>query len=251
MKFTSQVFSAVSGSMGGTTFAHNKGGMYTRARGVPTNPNTVRQQAQRSLFGAAVVAWSTLLSSAQRAAWNTYGENVTVTDSLGQPRKRSGQQWFIGSYTLRFNPQYTSSGMQTLDAPAIFDRGPDIIGVKPMEGDEEWTIGVYETSLDLQTEFRLSDAVGETMRQLIIYRGHAQNPGVTFYKGPYRLSGVVEVSTAVEFMEWTGAQSGLLDGFPAMEAGQNIPLKVVLVHADGRYTSPLRVLLPVVEDTSP
>lgn len=237
--------------MGGTTFSRNRGGMYTRSRAVPTNPNTVRQQAQRSLFSAAVVAWSTLLTDQQRAAWNTYGENVPVTDRLGQTKNLSGQQWFIGSYTLRFNPVYTQSSMQTLDAPTTFDRGPDIIGVKPIEGDEEWTLGIYTTSGDLQTEFRLSDAVGETTRQLIIFRGHAQNPGVTFYKGPYRFSDVIEVSTAVEFMEWTGAQSGLADGFPAMEAGQKIPIKAILVHADGRYTSPMRALLPVVEDASP
>ena len=40
MLFKSAAFTQASGSVGGLTFAHNRGGMYTRARSIPVNPKT-------------------------------------------------------------------------------------------------------------------------------------------------------------------------------------------------------------------
>jgi len=43
MKFKSPILSQASGSIAGITFSHNRGGMYVRARAVPTNPGSPQQ----------------------------------------------------------------------------------------------------------------------------------------------------------------------------------------------------------------
>jgi len=83
-----------SGSMGNLTYSHNKGGQYIRARRIPTNPNSSRQQATRSVLGTYASAWSGL-SAANRASWNSYAATHTVKDALGQDVYISGINWFI------------------------------------------------------------------------------------------------------------------------------------------------------------
>ena len=50
MKFTSQVYTQASGSVGGLTYSHNRSGMYTRARSTPTDPASTLQLERRSNF---------------------------------------------------------------------------------------------------------------------------------------------------------------------------------------------------------
>jgi len=83
-----------SGSKGNTTYSRNKGGAYARARATPTNPNTSRQQASRSIFGTQSSAWNTL-TTGQRAQWDTYAETHTIKNALGQDIHISGMAWYI------------------------------------------------------------------------------------------------------------------------------------------------------------
>lgn len=101
MKFKSHLVTQVSGSVGGTTYAHNRGGMYMRARSLPTNPNTAAQQAARANLAALANFWKTALDSNQRAAWSTYAQNSPVTDAFGDPLILSGQQMYIRCNSVR------------------------------------------------------------------------------------------------------------------------------------------------------
>ncbi|MCK5603745.1 hypothetical protein KAR91_17795 [Candidatus Pacearchaeota archaeon] len=83
-----------SGSKGNTTFSRNKGGAYARSRATPTNPNTNRQQAARSVFGSRASAWNTL-TEVQRAQWDTYAETHTTKNALGQDIHISGMSWYV------------------------------------------------------------------------------------------------------------------------------------------------------------
>lgn len=100
MKFKSQIITSASGSIGGTTFSRNKGGMYMRARAIPTNPNTQSQVDARARFGLYSSNWGNLLTDTQRTDWNTYGETVEVTDALGDKIRISGIAHYIRSNTL-------------------------------------------------------------------------------------------------------------------------------------------------------
>lgn len=95
MKFKSQVFTQASGSVGGLTYSRNRGGMYTRSRTIPVNPNTERQGEARANMAQAVNAWSNILSDANRQAWVTYANGTPVVDRLGDQLILSGQQMFV------------------------------------------------------------------------------------------------------------------------------------------------------------
>lgn len=112
MKFSSPVYSAASGSIGGLTYSHNRGGLYTRTRAIPTNPNTAAQQSIRGQFGTAAIVWKAL-TQAQQDGWNTYAANTPVTNPLGASIYLTGQQWFNAALTFQ---QYTG-GAVAITAP--------------------------------------------------------------------------------------------------------------------------------------
>ena len=68
MIFKSPIFAQASGSIAGTVFSRNAGGMYVRSRANPTNPNTDAQQAVRDAMRQLVVAWTSELDDGQRDA---------------------------------------------------------------------------------------------------------------------------------------------------------------------------------------
>lgn len=62
----------LSGKLGGTVYAHNKGGYYVRQYSIPTNPNTVAQADARNQFANSITSWHNL-DDAEKAVWNVYG----------------------------------------------------------------------------------------------------------------------------------------------------------------------------------
>lgn len=83
-----------SGTSGGTTFAHNRGGAYARRWAKPVNAQTGRQTAMRSLWGAVAQMWGQLTQE-EVNAWNSAGENVTVTDGFGSSHNMTGNTYFM------------------------------------------------------------------------------------------------------------------------------------------------------------
>lgn len=101
MLFTSQVYAAASGSIGGVTYSRNRGGQYTRTRSIPVNPNTESQGIARENMATAVATWTNTLTDAQRQAWATYAQATPTVNRLGNQLILSGQQMFIRSATAR------------------------------------------------------------------------------------------------------------------------------------------------------
>ena len=60
MKILSALATAVSGSIGGITGSHNRGGMYLRSRVIPVNPQTVDQLAARNRLATQSSGWGAL-----------------------------------------------------------------------------------------------------------------------------------------------------------------------------------------------
>jgi len=100
-----------SGSKGNTTFSRNKGGAYARSRATPTNPNTNRQQASRTVFGTQASAWNELTQT-QRDQWDGYAETHTVKNALGMDIHISGLSWFV-----KLNSRLADAGIATQDTP--------------------------------------------------------------------------------------------------------------------------------------
>lgn len=146
MKFRSPIFSQVSGSIGGTTFAHNRGGLYTRNRRSPTNTPTPARMEVRAALAAIAQRWFTGLSDGQRSAWADYAAAVPVLDAFGQPTHLTGQQMFIRCNSIRDRIGYGAAG----DGPVVM----------AMAGLTAPTLSVSDTILhigDLKVDFTLSD----------------------------------------------------------------------------------------------
>ena len=108
----------IRGSIGGTTFARGRGGLYARARVKPLNPKTALQVNRRAVQSAAAAAWSSL-TAAQRTAWNSYALNTSWTNKLGQSINIGGSPAFTRLYTLMvLAAEPAPSNAPTLDGHA-------------------------------------------------------------------------------------------------------------------------------------
>lgn len=173
MKFKSTVIASASGSIGGTTYSRNRGGMYMRTRAVPTNPNSDAQQANRAAFAAMAIAWQSLTST-QRAAWKTYADNVSVVNTLGDPIFLTGQQMFV-----RCNSMRVYWGLAVVeDGPTTFNIGD--LGEVALESATDGDNGNLAISFDNTQGW--ATAVGGA---LAIYTSRQQAPTINFFKGPF------------------------------------------------------------------
>lgn len=102
-KFTpGPMIAAASGSVGGTVFSHNRGGMYTRNRSIPTISTTSFALAVKSNLSTAASAWSGL-TAGQRQSWDQFALQRPVIDTLGHPRHLTGFQAHVGINARRAN----------------------------------------------------------------------------------------------------------------------------------------------------
>lgn len=88
------ILGPLSGSMGGLTYARNRGGLYVKMKASPTNPNSARQQAVRGILSTASGLWQAL-TDAQRNAWDVYAASKPRMDPLGQSYDLTGHQMYV------------------------------------------------------------------------------------------------------------------------------------------------------------
>lgn len=224
MKFSSPVYSAVSGSIGGITYAHNQGGMYARARAVPTNPNTAQQQVMRAAIGALTTAWLAVLTAAQRTGWATFAANVPVLDTMGQARTIPALSWFIKANSLRLQ-----TGLSRIDnAPGIYELATMTLPVP--------TIVAAGTTVSVA--FTNTDAwAGEVGGSLLVYASRPQNATKNFFAGPYRYAGRINGAGTPP----TSPQVVTLP-FTIGPTGSRMMFKFIAVRADGRPSAVFRVV---------
>lgn len=102
------------GSAGDYTFARNRGGLYIRAKVPPTYTNTTKQQNNRNALAAAVSAWQSTLTQADRDGWNALADRSSPKNPNGGNPRLSGFQLYIRAYRLR----YTVTGTAPTSPPA-------------------------------------------------------------------------------------------------------------------------------------
>jgi len=96
----SSLLSTISGSIGGTTYARNRGGAYARNRSLPIQPRSPQQERARSQLAFFSVYWSDTLTQNEREAWNQYASSLSALNRIGDSIIRTGQQAFVQSNTL-------------------------------------------------------------------------------------------------------------------------------------------------------
>lgn len=228
MLFESQIISRGSGSIGGLTASHNKGGNYFRARVTPTDPSTVFQQVIRAAAASLVNFWNDELTPAQRDAWEVYAVNTPLTNPFGASRTVSGLNMYV-----RGNVSRIQNGLAIVDdAPTLFNLG-------------EFTLtqgGADETSQTLAVVFDNTDAwANETGSSMLVYISRPQNPGINFFKGPYRLAGKIDGD------DTTAPTSPTTIPVPfAIVALQRLFWQIRVTRRDGRLSFTQRDTFPVV-----
>lgn len=218
MKFKSQVYTQVSGSIGGITYAHNKGGMYTRGRAIPTNPKTLQQQAVRNGLQMTSNAWSATLSDAQRSAWNVYATNVPMVDALGESRNISGNSMYNRSNVIRLQAGLSSvaAGPTTFTLATLTN--PTVAGVA--------STGVITVTFNAADAW--ATAIGGA---LLIYVSRPQSVGVQFFKGPYRYAGRINGAVLPP------TSPGTVSSPFTLTAGQKVFVQIRATNADGRLSA--------------
>lgn len=163
------MIAAASGSIGGTVFSHNKGGMYTRNRSIPVTSTTAEALAAKSRLATEASAWGDL-TAVQRAAWDSYALQRPVIDTLGNPRHLSGFQQFVG-----INARRARAEDVRITAPPIVS-APDGLLTLIVDGD----IGLG----DVDIEFTPTP-LGAT-EEIWLRAAVTNSPGITFVQNLLR-----------------------------------------------------------------
>ena len=226
MLFDGVLLGRASGSMGGVTASHNRGGQYLRGRAVPTNPNTSFQQTVRSAMSQLSARWVDTLTAVQRMAWDTYAASVLLPNPLGDPVNVGG----IGMY-IRSNVPRVQFGIGALplvdDAPTVFDLGaftaPGITSI------------TASTKVAVLTFTDTDDWVGEDEAAMLIWDSDSKNPSINYFKGPYKPSGTI---LGASIVPPTSPANVTLIHQPV--AGNRTFLKCRVSRADGRLSAIFR-----------
>lgn len=209
----------VSGSIGGTTYAHNRFGTYKRNRAIPVNPNTDKQVAIRNIVRNLAIAWNNTLTQAQRNAWDVYARNVPWFNHLGQAVKLTPLNHYIRCNT----PRLDIGASQINDAPIIMNLGPaeQSLGCSASEATQQWSMTWDDTAA----------WASEDGAYQITQQGLPQNAGIAFFGGPWRRDGFITGASGVPPTSPT-----LLTSQWAFAEGQRLWLRTRISRADGRLS---------------
>lgn len=179
MKIKSALMTEASGSIGGMTASRNKGGLYLRARSVPTNPQTPQQIAVRNALSTMVSRWSSTLTQAERDRWTALADLMYFTNPFGDQRLITPLNLYVRENTIR---QQASE--------ALLD---DAAAVNPFLSDPGiWSIDSFDAANDqIDLAFTSAPWVSTDGAFATIAVSRPISPTVNFFKGPYRFAAVV------------------------------------------------------------
>lgn len=213
----------MAGSIAGTVFARNRYGNYARARTIPTNPNTGRQDAVRSAVAFLADRWAQTLTGAQRTAWGLYGDSVNMLNRLGEVIHLSGYNHYV-----RSNVILKQIGNVPVDAgPVIFELPAQdpTFAITASEATQQITI-TYDDTMSW---------ADENKGFLFVFQGQPQNPQRNFFAGPWRGGlGVAGVAGAPPASPFVAAVQF------AIAEGQRQWCYARIQRADGRLSEPFR-----------
>lgn len=222
--FQSGIVTAGSGSLGGLTFSHNRGGMYMRARVVPTNPSTGPQNVARAAMASLSNRWANTLTQVQRDAWDVYAENTPLPGPLGDPRNVGG----LGMYIRTNVPRIVVAFAIIDDAPLIFDVG----SFSPLTAPTATDAGDF-----LGFAFDNTDAwANEDGAAMLIWGSRPQNLSIKYFTGPYQFAGFILGNQAAP----PASPASIANPFP-FAVGQRVFWRATVSRLDGRYSNTQRL----------
>lgn len=225
MKFKSQVYTAVSGSIGGITYSHNAGGMYARGRAIPTDPASTRQQIMRMYMDSAVTYWTETLTEAERESWRVYAANTPVLNVFGDMIHLSGQQHWV-----RSGVAWLLAGKDLADistAPTVYNTGdPGALATLTVStGPSSFILSIGGTP-----GFAADDDGG-----IFGFLSNPQNPSINFYKAPFRFSNFTSGNSGTPITTATFLGS-TADPPISWASGEKMFCRARALYGDGRLT---------------
>lgn len=222
--FKSGVIASASGSAGGYTYSHNKGGMYIRNRSIPTNPGSSYQQVIRGAIIDLTAKWQELLTGVQRAAWKVYADQVLLPNAFGDPRAVPAL-----SHYIRSNVPRIQAGLPRVDAaPVIFNLGE----VTPpsyasLTAPTSATFGFDNTD----------NWANEDDSAMLIYISPPRPQSVNYFKGPYRYADKIDGDAVTA----PTSPAAITTPFAySASATQRSFAQIRVTRADGRLSGPFR-----------
>lgn len=212
MLIKSGLVTQISGSFGGMTGSHNRGGMYLRARSIPVDPGSTLQQVIRDGMANLAARWRDQLTEAQRDDWRTYAANTPLLSPLGDARDVGGLPMYTRGNIIRYQIGATiiddapTSGLPVLTTPTNLAL---LTGDGLLTGDlaaDDWTTN------------------GGNF--LAVYASRPLSAAIGFFKGPYRLIGTVEGNNLTPPTDFS-LDYGAIFGTPADGAQVRTQFRVV------------------------
>lgn len=225
MKIKSALATEMSGSLGGLVASHNRGGLYLRARAIPTNPNSQFQQVIRAIVAQLAALWNETLTGLQRRNWDSYAAGVPLPDRLGEPRNVGGLAMYIRSNT----PRLQASMPRVDDGPLILT----LPALQPLSMDVA-TETLQNFTLDYVEEPGVPETwLSEDGAALLTYSSRLQNVTINYFKGPYRFANALLGDSVTPL-----TPPFLSDSAFDIVAGRLLFARAQLTRADGRLSVP-------------
>lgn len=222
MKIKSAIITQMSGSIGGLTGSHNKGGLYFRSRAIPTNPGTTQQGVVRALVAQLSNTWQSEVTDAKREEWKTYAENVLLPSPLGDQRAVTALNHYIRSNVPRLQ-----AGLARIDtAPALMNIG-DFTSPTFSVAAATDLLSVAFTNTD--------DWANELLSSMLVWVSRPMGATIKYFNGPYRYAGRINGATPTP----PTSPTTIALPFPCV-AGQRIFVRVNVTRVDGRLAAPFR-----------
>ena len=112
------------GTVGGTVYSRGRGGATLRAKTSPTQWRSNARQVSKGKLSAISGNWSTQLSDADRAGWNSFALVTPSTNVYGQTTYLSGHQWYC-----RCNINLYSAGAAAITTAPASATVPGLTGL--------------------------------------------------------------------------------------------------------------------------
>lgn len=156
------------GSVGGTVFARNSAGAYTRNRTKPIYPGSDSQNARTAQMSQVVQTWQTDLSVAQRDAWSAKAPTNGLTNRIGDRMTGSG-----------FNLYARASLLLLISQQGLVTAPPTPLTIEAPVFTIGWTDGIGIQITDVH------GWEGSGTDYVIIQDAHLLRQSVNFFKGPF------------------------------------------------------------------
>jgi len=216
MKFKGIIGSQHSGSVNGLTFSHNTYGQYVRARVIPTNPNSTRQQLVRTQMQDSHDTWLAL-PQATKDAWNAYAAQTPIYDRLGNAIHLTGRLMYLRDYVLRHSAGRSGPPVvvKTMGLTQLGYANPAVTapnaGTVTFDNGVAWAI--------------------KTGGFLFGFASRGKGQGINFYRGPYALAVTVVGNTA---SPPTSPQNFTMPY--NVQAGQKVFFRFIATDEEGRLS---------------